>query len=214
YGRPRMTRGRRGSLCLRRMKLSFTAPRRCDRRTETPMTWKLCTAGMLAAMLLATAPPSFADDVVIKLWSRADRSGPLRAGNLVAAGDTLNKMLAATGSDKRVKIELNETNAKGYDDDAHDLCDLAGQAVQKGVVKYGILHRPNAGPDFQMLTETFGLEAYDKTSARLQASKTALKEFFTWMKHCLDKKALSPTNTAMSWDAIEQAAMGGEEALA
>ena len=284
------------------------------------MTWKLCTAGMLAAMLLATAPPSCADDVVIKLWSRADRSGPLRAGNLVAAGDTLNKMLAATGGDKRVKIELNETNAKGYDDDsldlmkafavdkgpdlfvlahewigafaeakyalnleehitknpelygdiigplwqsvtykgarygvpqdsevrmfflnndklrklgktdreiaalpakveageftAYDLCDLAGQAVQKGVVKYGILHRPNAGPDFQMLTETFGLEAYDKTSARLQASKTALKEFFTWMKHCLDKKALSPTNTAMSWDAIEQAAMGGEEALA
>ncbi len=161
-------------------------------------------------------------------------------------------MLAAAGSDKRVKIELNETNAKGYDDDAldllkafavdkgpdifvlahewtgafaeagyalnledhigknpelygdiivplwqsvsykgarygvpqdsevrmyflnndklrkigktdkeiaalpakvdageftaYDLCDLAGQAVQKGVVKYGILHRPNAGP--------------------------------------------------------------------
>ena len=29
---------------------------------------------------------------------------------------------------------------------ANDLCDLAGRAVQKGVVKYGILHRPNAGP--------------------------------------------------------------------
>src|SRR2546425_3497099 len=37
YGRSRMTRGRRGSLRLRRMTLSFTAPRRCDRRTETPM---------------------------------------------------------------------------------------------------------------------------------------------------------------------------------
>src|SRR5438552_2235237 len=33
-----MTRGRRGSLRLRRMTLSFTAPRRCDRRTETTMT--------------------------------------------------------------------------------------------------------------------------------------------------------------------------------
>src|SRR2546426_1331858 len=30
--------GRRGSLRLRRMTLSFTAPRRCDRRTETTMT--------------------------------------------------------------------------------------------------------------------------------------------------------------------------------
>src|SRR2546428_4992931 len=37
YGRSRMTRGRRGSLRLRRMTLSFTAPRRCDRRTEDPM---------------------------------------------------------------------------------------------------------------------------------------------------------------------------------
>ena len=244
------------------------------------------------------AQPAFAEDVVIKVWSRADRSGPLRAGNIVAAGDTLNKMLAAINSDKRVKIELNETNAKGYDDDAldllkafavdkgpdifvlahewtgafaeagyalnledhiaknpelygdiiaplwqavtlqgralrraaglrsahvlpqqrqaaqdrhdrqgdrraagarstpgeftaNDLCDLAGQAVQKGVVKYGILHRPNAGPDFQMLTDSFGLEPYDKAAAKLQASKAALRSFYTWVKYCVDKKALS-----------------------
>src|SRR5437667_3599880 len=105
---------------------------------ETPMTWKLCTAGMFAAALLATGDPSFADDVVIKVWSRADRSGPLRAGNLVAAGDTLNKMLAATGSDKRVKIELNETNAKGYDDDALDL--MKAFAVDKGPDIFVLAH--------------------------------------------------------------------------
>jgi len=283
-----------------------------DRRTV------LC--GIVAgAMLCIAAAPAYADDVVIKVWSRADRSGPLRAGNLVAAGDTLNKMLAAAGADKRVKIELNETNAKGYDDDAldllkafavdkgpdifvlahewtgafaeagyalnledhigknpelygdiivplwqsvsykgarygvpqdsevrmyflnndklrkmgktdkeiaalpakvdageftaYDLCDLAGQAVQKGVVKYGILHRPNAGPDFQMLIESFGLVPYDKDAAKLQVSKAALKDFFTWVKYCVDKKALSAANTSMSWDAIEQASFGKEDAL-
>ena len=285
------------------------------------MNWKLALAGALVgALVAAAAQPALAEDVVIKVWSRADRSGPLRAGNLVAAGDTLNKMLAAINSDKRVKIELNETNAKGYDDDAldlmkafavdkgpdifvlahewtgafveagyalnledqiaknpefygdiipqlwqavtykgarygvpqdsevrmfflnndklrrlgmsdkdiaaipakvdageftmNDLCDLAGRAVQKGVVKYGILHRPNSGPDFQMLTDAFGLVPYDKQTAKLEASKSALKGFYTWVKYCVDKKAISPTNTAMSWDAIEQAAMGGEEALA
>ena len=273
-------------------------------------------AGALFGAVTASA---LAEDVVIKVWSRADRSGPLRAGNLVTAGDTLNKFLAAAGADKRVKVELNETNAKGYDDDAldllkafavdkgpdifvlahewtgafaeagyamnledhigknpelygdiivplwqsvsykgarygvpqdsevrmyflnndklrklgktekdiaalpgkvdageftaYDLCDLAGQAVQKSVVKYGILHRPNAGPDFQMMMESFGLEPYDKAGAKLQASKTALKDFFTWVKYCVDKKAFSPTNTAMSWDAIEQASFAGEEAL-
>ncbi|MEO6748610.1 MAG: extracellular solute-binding protein [Casimicrobiaceae bacterium] len=284
------------------------------------MNWKFATATLLAAATLAVATQSaLAEDVVIKVWSRADRSGPLRAGNLVAAGDTLNKMLASINSDKRVKIELNETNAKGYDEDAldlmkafavdkgpdifvmahewtgafveagyamnmedqiaknpefygdiiaplwqavsykgarygvpqdsevrmffinndklrkmgmsekdiaalsgkvdagqftaNDMCDLAGEAVRKGVVKYGILHRPNAGPDFQMITDSFGLVPYDKASAKLQASKTALHGFYTWVKYCVDKKALSPTNTAMSWDAIEQAAMGGEESL-
>src|SRR5258707_11335758 len=284
------------------------------------MNWKSAFAGTLAAALFAgAASHALAEDVVIKVWSRADRSGPLRAGNLVAAGDTLNKMLAAINSDKRVKIELNETNAKGNDDDAldllkafavdkgpdifvlahewtgafaeagyalnledhiaknpelygdiiaplwqavtykgarygvpqdsevrmfflnndklrklgktdkeiaalparvdageftaNDLCDLAGQAVQKGVVKYGILHRPNAGPDFQMLMESFGLVPYDKDAAKLQASKAALKEFFSWVKYCVDKKALSATNTALSWDAIEQASFAREEAL-
>ena len=86
------------------------------------MNWKFAVSGTIAAVLFAAASTSaLAEDVVIKVWSRADRSGPLRAGNIVTAGETLNRMLAAAGADKRVKIELNETNAKGYDDDALDL---------------------------------------------------------------------------------------------
>lgn len=282
------------------------------------MKWKLAAAVALGAALAAAGLPAVAEDVVVKVWSRADRSGPLRAGNLVAAGDTLNKLLAASGSDKRVKIELNETNAKGYDDDAldllkafavdkgpdifvlahewtgafaeagyawnledqikknpefygdviaplwqavtykgarygvpqdsevrmfflnndklrklgmsdkdiaalpgkvdageftaNDLCDLAGQAVQKGAAKYGILHRPNAGPDFQMMMESFGSDPYDRAAAKLQASKAGLRAFYTWVKYCTDKKAFFANNTSMSWDAIEQASFGGDEA--
>src|SRR5256885_12612448 len=83
------------------------------------MNGKYALSAMVAsALFCAIVASAAAEDVVIKVWSRADRSGPLRAGNLVSAGDTLNKILAAAGSDKRVKIELNETNAKGYDDDA------------------------------------------------------------------------------------------------
>ena len=282
--------------------------------------WKRALSAMMGGVLFGAATASvFAEDVVIKVWSRADRSGPLRAGNIVAAGDTLNKMLAAAGADKRVKIELNETNAKGYDDDAldllkafavdkgpdifvlahewtgafaeagyamnledfitknpellgdiiaplwqsvsykgarygvpqdsevrmyflnndklrkmgksdkeiaaipakvdageftaYDLCDLAGQGVQKGVAKFGILHRPNAGPDFQMMMEGFGNVPYDKAEAKLQASKAGLRDFYTWVKYCTDKKAFSATNSSMSWDAIEAAAFKDEQAL-
>ena len=100
---------------------------------------KLAVSGIVAGVLFgAAATSAFAEDVVIKVWSRADRSGPLRAGNLVSAADTLNKMLAATGTDKRVKIDLNESNAKGYDDDALDL--MKAFAVDKGPDIFVLAH--------------------------------------------------------------------------
>ena len=103
------------------------------------MNWKHALSGMVGGVLFCAATASaLADDVVIKVWARADRSGPLRAGNIVAAGETLNKMLVATGTDKRVKIDLNETNAKGYDDDALDL--MKAFAVDKGPDIFVLAH--------------------------------------------------------------------------
>ena len=65
--------------------------------------------------------PVFAEEVTIKLWSRADRSGPLRPGIIVEAANQMSRMFAAAGSDTQVKIELIETNSKGFDDDALSL---------------------------------------------------------------------------------------------
>jgi len=80
---------------------------------------KRLVSALVAASFAATiAMPVFADEVTIKLWSRADRSGPLRAGNIVSAADQLNNMFEAAGSDTRVKVELIETNNKGFDADA------------------------------------------------------------------------------------------------
>lgn len=82
------------------------------------------TAMMIAAALLiggVLTTPVFAEEVTIKLWSRADRSGPLRAGNIVDAADQLNRAFAAAGSDTQIKIDLIETNAQGFDSDALDL---------------------------------------------------------------------------------------------
>ena len=290
-------------------------------REERGVSWKQAFMAALVGVFVGTASaPLSAEEVTVKLWSRADRSGPMRAGNIVAAADTLNKLLAASGSDRRVKVELNETNAQGFDDDAldllkafavdkgpdifvlahewigafaeagyahnledhiaknpefygdiipnlwqaveykgarygvpqdsevrmfflesdklralgksdqdiaalpgkvdageftaFDLCDLAAQAVDRDVAKYGMLHRPNTGPDFQMLTASFGLVPYDKKTARLQASATALKGFFGWIKYCVDKKVIPANNTAMSWDAIEQAAFTDDQVFA
>ena len=70
---------------------------------------------------LCAAVPAISETVTIDLWSRADRSGPLRAGNIVAAADQLNRMFEAAGSETRVEVNLIETNATGFDADALDL---------------------------------------------------------------------------------------------
>ncbi|MCB1971958.1 MAG: hypothetical protein KDG54_16265, partial [Geminicoccaceae bacterium] len=95
----------------------------------------LCLSVMAASNIPVSAS---AEEIVLKLWSRADRSGPLRAGNIVAAADELNRMLAASGSDTTVKVDVFENNAKGFDDDALDM--LKAFAVDKGPDIYVLAH--------------------------------------------------------------------------
>ncbi|MCP8936900.1 extracellular solute-binding protein [Alsobacter sp. SYSU M60028] len=99
---------------------------------------------MLAATLLAgvtlfgATAASYAEEVVVKMWARADRSGPLRAGNIVAAAEPLNAALKAAGSDKTVKVEVFEGPAAGYDADALDI--LKAFAVNQGPDLYVAAH--------------------------------------------------------------------------
>ena len=63
-----------------------------------------------------------------------------------------------------------------------------------------------------MLMESFGLSP---TTGGGQAAGIEVRAqgFLHLVKYCVDKKALSATNTSMSWDAIEQASFAREEAL-
>ena len=254
--------------------------------------------------------PAHADEVVIKLWSRADRTGPLRAGNIVAAAKLLNKQLAAAGAARRVRVRVHENNARGYDADALDLMKafavgrgpdifvaahewigafaedgfawdledhigrhpeyyadiipvlwnatryrgrryavpqdseirmfffrkdmlrrigktaafiealprrvergaftiwdlsrLAKEVVDAGVAKYGIVHRPNVGPDFLMLLASFGFEPFDRKTGRLKASRKALSAFLAWIDWNAKNGVTPRNNTAMSWDTVNR----------
>ena len=79
---------------------------------------------------ILTALPASAEEVTVKLWARADRSGPLRAGNIVAAAEPLNAALKAAGSDTTVKVEVFEGPATGFDADALDI--LKAFSVEPG----------------------------------------------------------------------------------
>ena len=260
--------------------------------------------------------PVFAEDVTIDLWSRADRSGPLRAGNIVAAAEQMNRMFEAAGSDTRVVINLIETNNKGFYADAlallkahsvgdtpdiivaahewigsfveaglaanledhiaaneamyadiipelwnavtykgerygipqdsevrmffvnndilramgkdeafiaalpekvnsgeftmYDWCDLAAEAVKSGAAKYGWVHRPNVGPDFQMAMASFGIDIYNDDEAKLQITKKGLTDYYSWLSYCVDNGSLPADMTTWSWDSTHAAFRSGE----
>ncbi len=268
----------------------------------------MVAAAALVALGTAAPEPLSAQEITLKVWSRADRSGPLRGGNIITAAEQLNRMLAASGSEVRVKIDLFENNAKGFDADAldlmkafavdkgpdlyvaahewigafveagyamnleehiaanpefysdmipslwksveykgarygipqdteirmffydkemlrkigkseefieglpgmvergeftiYDMTDLAKEVVDAGVAKYGIVHRPNVGPDFQMLMASFGFDPYDEEKGKLQASARALNAFYDWLKYSVDAGVIPANMTSWSWDSV------------
>jgi inositol-phosphate transport system substrate-binding protein len=87
---------------------------------------KAIIGGALAAIMLAAAPATAQEVVTLELWSRADPSGPLRPGNVVKAAERLNAELEAEGSDKRVAVEISESPAGGFDEDALQLLRVFG----------------------------------------------------------------------------------------
>jgi inositol-phosphate transport system substrate-binding protein len=265
------------------------------------------TAALLATSVLTVTPVS-AEEITLKLWSRADRSGPLRPGNIMKAAELLNKQLAAAGIGTTIKVDVHENNAKGFDADsldllkafaagkgpdlyvaAHewvgafaeagyamnmedhiaaypeyysdiipvlwnstlyrgkryaipqdsevrmffyrkdmlrkigksddfieglpgmvergeftmmDLSKLAKEVVDGGAAQYGIVHRPNVGPDFLMTLASFGLDPMDDASGKLQLSKSAISGFLDWIDWNAKNGVTPQNNTAMSWDTI------------
>lgn len=268
----------------------------------------LATAAILGSTL-ASAVPASAEEVTIKLWSRADRSGPLRAGNIVAAAEPLNAALKAAGSDTTVKVDVFEGPATGFDADAldilkafsvgqgpdiyvaahewvgefaksgyamdmtdfvaanqwafgdivpvlweatkvdgkvhaipqdseirmffynkdmlrkigkdeafieglseavdkgeftmTDLSNLAKEVVDKGAAEIGIIHRPNAGPDYLMTFASFGAKYFDEASGKLLLPKAELKRGLEWFAWNAENGVTPPNNTAMNWDEIQ-----------
>jgi inositol-phosphate transport system substrate-binding protein len=83
----------------------------------------LVSAFALAGLM---APPVVAEEITFELWSRQDASGPLRPGNVEKAAERLNAALEAEGSDTRVKVEVTQSPAPGFDEDALQLLRVYG----------------------------------------------------------------------------------------
>jgi inositol-phosphate transport system substrate-binding protein len=272
---------------------------------------QLAAALLVGSSLLGASLSAQAEEVVVKMWARADRSGPLRAGNIVAAAQPLNAALKAAGSDTVVKVEVTEGPATGFDADAldilkafsvgqgpdvyvaahewigefaksgyamdmeefvkanpwafadvipvfwestryqgrihavpqdseirmffynkdmlrkigrddafveglpelvdkgeftmQDLSALAKEVVDKGAAEIGILHRPNAGPDYLMTFASFGVRFVDEASGQLLLPKAEMRRGLEWFAWNAENGVTPKNNTAMSWDEVQSA---------
>jgi inositol-phosphate transport system substrate-binding protein len=277
--------------------------------TSHKSAWR-AAAGLSVGLMLASGV-AIAEEITVKLWARADRSGPLRAGNIVAAVEPLNAALKAAGSDKSVKVEVFEGPATGFDADAleilkafsvgqgpdlyvaahewvgefaksgyamdmeefiganpwafddmipvfwestkyqgkihaipqdseirmffynkdmlrkigrdeafidglpelvekgeftmHDLSMLAKEVVDGGAAEIGIIHRPNAGPDYLMTFASFGVKYMDESTGQLLLPKAEFQKGFEWFAWNAENGVTPRNNTAMSWDEIRAA---------
>ncbi len=92
----------------------------------------------------------------------------------------------------------------------YDLSALTKEVMDAGKAKYGVLHRPNTGPDFLMNMRSFGFQAQDEASGKLMVNQRALEDFLSWIDSNAKGNITPKNNTSMSWDVVHRAFGEGE----
>lgn len=85
---------------------------------------------------------------------------------------------------------------------------LAKEAVDAGLVEFGILHRPSPGPGLYATMLAFGADAYNPETGRLVFDKPALLEFFKWHRRMVEEGVIPPEPP--SWSTIHSTFVEGK----
>lgn len=91
-----------------------------------------------------------------------------------------------------------------------DMTKVAEEAVQKGLVEYGILHRPVDGPDFHALAYNFGAKLYDKDENKIVFDKKAVEKQLNYYYEIAQKKLIPEHLTQMEWSNIHKTVVNGK----
>ena len=84
-----------------------------------------------------------------------------------------------------------------------DLSNLAKEVVDKGAAKIGMIHRPNAGPDYLMTFAAFGATFMDDASGQLLLPLSAMRKGLEWYAWNANNGVTPKNNTSMTWDEIQ-----------
>ncbi len=83
-----------------------------------------------------------------------------------------------------------------------DLIDIAKKVQDKTGVKYGILHRPNTGPDYIMIFQAFGNTFNDPATGNLLLDRDKLTAAYSWFEKGAKEGVIAANNTSMEFDDI------------
>jgi len=91
-----------------------------------------------------------------------------------------------------------------------DMTKLAEEAKTKGLVSYGIIHRPVDGPDFQAIAYNFGGTVYDSKENKIVLDKKAVEKQLTYYYEIAKKKLIPNNLTQMEWSNIHKMVVNGK----
>jgi inositol-phosphate transport system substrate-binding protein len=122
------------------------------------------------------------------------------------------KLLREAGYDDAFIEAIPERTLKG-DLTMDELIDIAKQVVDKTEAQYGILHRPNKGPDYIMTFQAYGNSFVDPENGNLLLERDKLAKAFGWFERGVKEGAIPANNTAMEFDALRKEFYTGNAAF-
>jgi inositol-phosphate transport system substrate-binding protein len=94
-----------------------------------------------------------------------------------------------------------------------ELIDIAKRVMVNTKVQYGILHRPNKGPDYIMVFQSYGNDFVDPASGKLLLERDKLAAAYGWFERGIKEGVIPANNTAMEFDALRKAFYTGNAAF-
>jgi len=85
-----------------------------------------------------------------------------------------------------------------------EVIDIGKAVVDKTEAQYGILHRPNKGPDYIMVFQGYGNTFVDPATGNLLLERDKLAAAFGWFERGVKEGVIPANNTAMEFDALRK----------
>ena len=122
------------------------------------------------------------------------------------------KLLREAGYDSAFVDAMPERALSG-DLTMDEVLEIAKQVVDKTKAQYGVLHRPNKGPDYIMVFQAYGSGFVDPETGKLLLERDKLAAAFGWFERGVKEGVIPANNTAMEFDALRKEFYTGNAAF-